>query len=113
MKCCDITAATLRHRADIQQAVKVSDGQGGTNINWVTVASVRCGIKPVSSREQVFLDSIRNTLSSRLVMRYRADITGDMVVLFKGMRHNIRGTPRNIENLNRWLEIDLEQGVAI
>lgn len=113
MKCCDITAATLRHKAEIQKPVDVSDGQGGLERTWVTFATVRCGIIPVSSREQVFLDSIRNTLASRLVMRYRNDITGEMVVRFKGLRHNIRGTPRNMENLNRWLEIELEQGVAI
>lgn len=113
MKCCDITAGMLRHSAQIQSPTDTPDGQGGTVRVWTTVDTVRCRIKPVSSREQVFLESIHNTLAARMVMRYRADITGEMVVLFNGVRHNIRGVPRNLENLNRWLELDLEQGVAI
>lgn len=113
VKCCDMTAAMLRHTAQIQQPVDTPDGQGGSVRSWATFAIVRCSIKPVSSREQVFLESIHNTLAARMVMRYRGGITGEMVVLFNGLRHNIRGVPRNIENLNRWLELDLEQGVAI
>lgn len=108
-----MTAAMLRHSAQIQAPVDTPDGQGGSTRVWSTVATVRCSIKPVSSRERVFLESIDNSLNSRMVMRYRADVTGEMIVLFNGLRHNIRGTPRNIENLNRWLELDLEQGVAI
>lgn len=113
MKCCEMTAAMLRHTAQIQAPTDAPDGQGGTVRTWTTVATVRCSIKPISSREQVFLESIHNTLAARMVMRYRSGITGEMVVLFNEVRHNIKGTPRNLENLNRWLELDLEQGVAI
>lgn len=113
MKCCDMTAAMLRHSAQIQAPVDTPDGMGGVTRDWVTLATVRCNIRPVSSRERVFLESIDNSLNSRMVMRYRADVTGEMVVLFNGLRHNIRGVPRNLENRNRWLELDLEQGVAI
>jgi len=112
--CCELTAASLVHVADIQAATVVSDGQGGTTNTWATVVpSVRCRVVPVSSREQVHLDRLESTLASRMVMRYRSGVTAGMVVLFKGLRHNIRGEPRNLENRNRWLELDLEQGVAI
>lgn len=114
MKCCELTAASLIHVADIQNATKVPDGQGGSENTWATVVpAVRCKVSPISSREQVHLDRLESTLASRMVMRYRSDVTAGMVVLFKGFRHNIRGVPRNIENRNRWLELDLEEGVAI
>lgn len=114
MKCCELTSASLIHVADIEGPTKVPDGQGGNTNSWgVVIHAVRCKVTPISSREQVHLDRLESTLASRMVMRYRSDVTAGMVVLFKGFRHNIRGKPRNLENRNRWLELDLEEGVAI
>ncbi len=91
------------------------DGRAAAENTLATIVpAVRCRITPVSSREQVRLDRLESTLASRMVMRYRSDVTGrNDCILFKGLRHNIRGVPRNLENRNRWLELDLEEGVAI
>lgn len=114
MNCCDLSAASLRHRVDLRRAAQAPDGQGGFVATWATYAgNVRARVTPVSSREAVYLDSLRSTLAARCVLRYRADLLPGDVVLFGGVIYQIKGDPRNIENRNLWLEMDLEKWVAI
>ena len=114
MKCCDLSAASLRNLIDLRRATQEADGQGGFTSTWTTyAASIRAKVTPVSSREAVYLDSLRSTLAARCVVRYRADLRASDVVLFGGVMYQIKGEPRNIENRNLWLELDLEKWVAI
>lgn len=113
MKCCEITASTLRHRVDIERATETSDGQGGSVRAWSSVAvGVRAFVDPVLSREQVRLDAIRSPIVARCVMRYRADVTAQDVIAYGGNRYNVRAV-RDIENARRWLELELEAAAAI
>lgn len=113
MKCCDLTAAKLRHRVDVQRATETSDGQGGMVRAWSTVAAnIAAFVDPVLSREQVRLDAIRSPIVARCFMRYRADLSASDVILFDGKRYNVRAV-RDIENARRWLELELEAVAAI
>lgn len=113
MKCCELTAATLRHRVDIERASETSDGQGGSVKAWQGVAQgVRAFVDPVLSREQVRLDAIRSPIVARCFMRYRSDVTAEDVIAFDGKRYNVRAV-RDIENARRWLELELEAAAAI
>lgn len=114
MKCCELSAADLRHRVDLRRGQDAPDGQGGFTKTFVTYAgAVRARIVPTSSREAVYLDSLRSTLVARCTLRFRADVLAGDVVLFGGVMYQIKGEPRDIENMRRWLELDLEKLVAV
>ena len=112
MKCCEITAADLRHVVELQRAAEAPDGQGGTVRTWRTYATgVRARVAQISAREAVHLAAIRSPVVARCVIRFRADVTASDVILFNGHRYAISGEPVDLEYRHRWLEIDL-QGLA-
>lgn len=113
MKCCDLTAAKLRHRVDLQRATDTPDGMGGTSRAWSTViANLPAFVDPVLSREQVRLAAIRAPLEARCFIRYRPGVSASDVILYNGSRYNVRAV-RDIENARRWLELELEGLAAI
>ena len=111
MKCCEITAADLRHVVQLQRAAEAPDGQGGTIRTWSTFASTRAKMSQISAREAVQLAATRSPVIARCVIRYRGDLTATDCILFNGQRYAISGAPVDLEFRGRWLEIDL-QGVA-
>lgn len=111
MKCCELTAADLRHVVQLQRATETPDGQGGTARAWSTFASCRAKVSQISAREAVQLAAIRSPVVARCVIRYRADLTASDCILFNGQRFAISGAPVDLEFRGRWLEIEL-QGVA-
>lgn len=114
MKCCEITAATLRHRIDLQRAAEVPDGQGGSTRTWTTYAAgVRAFVNPLSVNQLLKLEAIRSPMVARAYLRWRADVQPGDVVLFNGQRYAINGAPVDVENARRWLELKLEAAAAI
>lgn len=114
MKCCEITAATLRHRIDLQRAAEVPDGQGGNTRTWTSYAGgVRAFVEPLTAGQLVKLEAIRSPMVARAYMRWRADVQPGDAVLFDGRRYGVIGAPVDIENAQRWLELKLEAVAAI
>ncbi len=114
MNCCEITAATLRHRVDLQRAAEVPDGQGGNTRTWTTYAAeVRAFIKPISAGQSVRLEAIRSPMVAVAYLRWRVDVQPGDVVLFGGRRYGVIGAPVDVENARRWLELKLEAVAAI
>jgi SPP1 family predicted phage head-tail adaptor len=113
MKCCEITAADLRHVIQLQRASEAPDGQGGTVKTWQTYASPRAKVSQISAREAVQLAAIRSPIVARCVIRWRADVTAADVVLFNGQRYAITGQPADLEFSRRWLVLDLAGVQAI
>lgn len=111
MNCCDITAGSLREPLTIQRKVAVSDGMGGQAIQWIDLATVRGDVRPLSGRESVQAMQLQASLTHRIYIRYRADLTPADRLVMRGQHLQIRAIV-NVEMRNRWLELACDSGVA-
>jgi SPP1 family predicted phage head-tail adaptor len=68
-------------------------------------------VKPLSGRERWASQRVEATANYRVVVRYTADLTEADRVLIRGRPANIRFIG-NLDMQNKWLEIDVELGVA-
>ena len=111
MKCCEITAGKLRHRISIQRKVSNDDGMGGGVMSWQEIKSTRAMITPLSGRESLQAQRIEAETTHRLYMRYFADLEQADKVVYDGRDFNIKAII-NIEERNKYLELQCKEGVA-
>ena len=111
MKCCEITAGMLREPLTIQRKVAVSDGMGGQAIQWIDLATIKAQVVPLSGREAVQAMQLQASITHRVYMRYRADLTPADRIVMRGQPLQIRAII-NVEMRNRWLELACDAGVA-
>lgn len=111
MNCCDLTAGNLREPLTIQRKLATSDGMGGEAIQWITLAIIRGDVRPLSGREAVQAMQLQASLTHRVYIRYRADLTPADRLVMRGQPLQIRAIV-NMEMKNRWLELACDSGVA-
>lgn len=104
--------ARLRQRVTIEQLADTEDGRGGYAVDWTTVATnVWARIEPLKPSERLEAGSRAETITHRITMRYRAGLTGQMRIVHRGTPYNIVGPPVNADERQRYLTLDVEEGV--
>lgn len=74
-----LNAGKLRHRVVIQQAVETQDSNtGAINVVWQDVATVWAAIEPLSAREFIAAQAEDSSITTRITIRYRRDISAKM-----------------------------------
>lgn len=111
MKCCEMYGGKLRVAVELQHKARTADAFGGFAVTWTTYATVRAHIVTRPGRELVIADRLSATQMIRAVIRYRDDVNETDRAVFRGLTHQIRSVS-NMEFRDKWLELDLEQGVA-
>jgi SPP1 family predicted phage head-tail adaptor len=111
VKCCNIKAGMLREPVEFQSQVKTDIGGGATTITYIKRVSLRGHFKPMSGSERLYAERLDATTRNRLVIRYRSDLTESDRVIIRGRAYQIRSII-NTEFRNKFLEIDLDGGVA-
>ena len=111
MKCCDIHAGLMRKRISIQHIVKVSDGGGGWDADWVEIDKAWAYIKPLSGTESLVGMQLEDAITHNIVMRYRSDVVPKNRVVYDGREFNIISAI-NVEERDRWLQLRCEEGTA-
>ena len=114
MKCCTYTAGMLREPVTFQREALTSDGIGGSSKAWGTIAGAptRAMARMLSGFERAQADRTDASVKVRLVVRYWAGLREADSALIRGKRHNIRAI-NNVDFADKWLEIDLDGGVAV
>jgi len=79
----------MRHRIEIQQAVKLSDGMGGFTETWGPVCTVWASMRQESGKELVNADKVQATRRVLYGIRYRTDIAANMRILHGSRTLNI------------------------
>lgn len=112
-KCCDYSAGMLREVISLQRASRKSNF-GGIDETWAAVSGApdRAYMKPLSGREVFASQRVEARASIMMVIRYFADIKERDRIVWNSREYNIRHI-RNVEARNKWLEIMLEEGVAV
>lgn len=113
VKCCDVNTGMLREPVTFQRMTRESDGAGGQNYAWATIAGTptRAYVRTASGNERYAHDRVEATVRLKLVTRYSSVITESDRVLIRGRAHNIK-LLNNLEFRNQWLEISVDGGVA-
>ena len=97
-----ITIGDLRHRVQIETAVRSSDGGGGATVAWTLVADVWAAIWPRTSDEALQLDRVAGKATHDIWIRFRSDVKPDMRVKFGTRVFDIRGVI-DADDRARWL----------
>lgn len=113
IKCCDMHSGKLKEPVTFQRRTLVSDGAGGQTESWATVsgAPTRAHVMPTGGSERFVHDRTEATVRLRLVVRYATGLLESDRVQIRSKVHNIRFID-NIEFANKWLQIDVDGGVA-
>jgi SPP1 family predicted phage head-tail adaptor len=100
----------LRQRLVLEQPVETPDGAGGVTRSYATVATIWAAVTPVSARGDTVADERAATVTHRITIRARADVT---------TRHRLRDggrifrivALRDRDGRGRFTEIDAEERV--
>jgi len=105
----------MRHEITFQQEVQAEDDGGGYALTWANISgtpTVWAEVKPISAGEALRSMQLQGTVTHRITLREKTEITAKMRIKFGTRYFNIRGI-RHIEERDRWTEILAEEGVAI
>lgn len=113
VKCCDMNAGKLKEPVTFQRRTLTSDGAGGQTESWATVSGApsRAYVTPVGGSERFSHDRVEAIVRLRLVTRYTTALREGDRVQIRNKVHNIRFLD-NIEFKDKWLQIDVDGGVA-
>lgn len=73
--CTKYAPARMDKRVTVQNAVRVSDGQGGYNETWPDGAAIWAWLEPVKGYEKYMAMQTQTPVTHKIVTRYRADIS--------------------------------------
>lgn len=75
VSCGKYLPAEMTKRVKIQNATRISDGQGGFTETWPDVATVWAKIEPIKAYERMQAMQMQTPVTHKIVMRYRGDVT--------------------------------------
>lgn len=73
-----IDPGSLRHEVAVEAATLIPDGAGGHSQNWAEIATLFARIEPVGAQVRYGADQTLETITHRITLRFRADITSGM-----------------------------------
>jgi SPP1 family predicted phage head-tail adaptor len=112
-KCCDYHSGMLKEPVTFQRRTLTADGAGGQTETWAAIPGMpnRAHVKPVGGSERYASDRTEAIVRLRLVVRYTDELREGDRVKIRDRVHNIRFLD-NIEFKDKWLQIDVDGGVA-
>ena len=103
----------LRKRITIQSETQTTDSAGGYTLGWTDVAVVWGAIQPLNGREVFAASDLQGRVTHRVTIRPPAvTVTPDMRLLWNSRIFNIHSV-QNVDELNHWLELEVEDGGAV
>jgi SPP1 family predicted phage head-tail adaptor len=101
----------LREGVTFQRKSRTRNATGGFTEAWATLKATHASVKALSGSERYASDRVEATARYRIVVRYFSDLTEEDRVLIRGRVYQIRFI-NNVEFADRWLQIDLDAGMA-
>ncbi len=68
----------LRTKLVLEAPSRASDGGGGADVTWQTVATVWAALRPLGGAESFALDRVAGRASHEITLRHRTDVTLEM-----------------------------------
>lgn len=105
----------LHHKITFQRASSTVADFGHRVDGWTNIATVFADVRPMGSNERMAAMQMQSGGTHVVTVRYQSDLeslTGKDRVLFGSRTFNIVGLPRNIDERNRVLAMDVTEGGA-
>ena len=94
-----IPAGKLRHRVTLQsKGTPTRDAMGGEVITWTDVATVWAEVAALSGRALIAAQQAQSEITTRITIRYRADIRPDWRVLHGSTIYTIHALIPDTQN---------------
>lgn len=109
-----LNAGRLRHRVEVQRKETEVDSDDGIVAEyWVNAFGrlLSADIKPLSGRELLAAHAVSSRVSTRIVMRYRRDVTAEMRVLHRDTIYAIDAVVPDPDSGRRWMTLQCSSGV--
>lgn len=74
----NVSLGELRTRLILEEAIRTSDGGGGSDVTWNTVDEVWAAVRPTGGGEGFASDRLAGQLSHTILIRYRSDVKPEM-----------------------------------
>ena len=84
----DLNAGDLRERLEVRKRA-VTVRSGITTETWETLCTVWAKAEPLSGREYFQAAAVNRENSIRFTIRYRADVTAEMTIRWRGVDYGI------------------------
>lgn len=105
----------MRHKVALQRATRTKDTTSGqVSLSWLTIATVRAAINPLSGREFFAAQQAKSNVSHRVTIRNSTDVndlTPKDRVLFGSRALNIVSVIRPEEQTGRHMDLMCEEAV--
>ena len=99
---------TLRHRLRLEEPLDVSDGSGGFERSYRTLAYVWARVNPITADAQFIEQRYEQTTGFQVDLRWRSDIAAGMRFVFRN-RILLVHTVRNFDSARRFLTCACEE----
>lgn len=107
-----LQAGKLRHRIEIQEAIKSKDASGSLCVEWISkYKGIPAEFYPSSVKEFIASKSEHSVISARFVIRYRSDINSSMRIICRGHIYNILGVLPDPYSGLEYLTLPVSSGV--
>lgn len=109
-----LNAGKLRHRIVIQSQQETQNSTTGAIIvAWVDLATVWAAIEPISAREYTVAQSEDSKVTTRITIRYRADLTAKMRAYHaaKNKYYNIEGVLSDKDSGLEYITLPCSEGI--
>lgn len=103
-------AQRLRYLVALQSQATSLDAYGGNVGTWSTYAQVWAAIEPISGTETLKAGQNVAQQMTRIVIRYRADVTAQHQIVHGSKIYRIVAPPTDRDTAHRWLEIMCTEG---
>lgn len=98
----------LRHKISIEERTDSLDGRGESVEIWSKYLSAKAGIYSIDGDETEKMHQENNSVTHRVIMRYRAGVTAKMRVNFNGRLFDIESVI-NVNERNKSLKLMCEE----
>jgi SPP1 family predicted phage head-tail adaptor len=102
-----MTIGKMRHRVTIQTLIATPDADNAVEEVYSNVATVWADVSPVSGRTEMDSKSLGERITHRVTMRYRADVTSENWILYRGLRFRVRNI-QDFEERRRFMILECE-----
>lgn len=106
-------AGTLRHRLTFQTRSSAQTASLDQVETYTDSFTVWGSVSPLSGKETVASDAIRNEGTHQVRIRYREGVLGSMRIRFGSRYFNILSLPRNLDERGRELVMEVKEGVSL
>ncbi len=97
-------AGKMRNRITFEQPVQTQDAAGGLTTIWTAAFTVWAEVKYLDGREYWQAQQANSEAEGRITMRYRADVTPDMRIIYGTQTLHILA-PFAADNKNKQMRV--------